>query len=158
MIQPPSIFQLPRFIPQTSKHYHNVSIYKLLNWSILNVFSPYHFQMQAIISKVFLTHILLFLHYILDVVEPFLIVLYVVIGMFLGVFATGFGVQLCLQNGQIRGKCCCPRRREPLGRVTIRNTSFLSIHPRKVCTLCVQLFYLFQIQLQHTHMLTNFFV
>lgn len=33
---------------------------------------------------------------------------------------------------------------------------FYRIPPRKVCTLCVQLFYLFQIQLQHTHMLTNF--
>lgn len=88
--------------------------------------------------------------------EPFLIVIYVVIGVFLGVFATGFGVHLCLQNGQIRGKCCCPRRHEPLERVTFRNTSFLSNSSEEsVYTVC-QALYPFQIQLQHTHLLTNF--
>lgn len=55
--------------------------------------------------------------------EPLLIIFYTAIGVFLGAFATGFGVHLCLRNKQLQ--CCCPRD-APLERVTFRNTSFLS--------------------------------
>lgn len=126
MNQPPSMFHLPRFIPQTSKHYHNVSIYKLLNWSILNVFSPYHFQMHAIISKGFF--------------NPYTFIPalnFRCCGAFLDChlccywsvpwsFCNRVWSASLPTKRTNQGKCCCPRRHEPLERVTFRNTSFLS--------------------------------